>query len=390
MNDRVKVDNTQCSGCGMCINVCKRNAIQMKKMEDGFLYPMIDRSSCVECNACVKICPFDENKSKEIAMNFTKDSYLFKHEESIRKKSSSGGFFTLLSDYVLDNGGVIYGAVFDDNFNVMHARADNKIERDKMRGSKYAQSTITASIYQEVLKDLKVGKVVLFTGTPCQCAAIVQLLHKKIPQNLILMDVICHGVMSGHLFQEYLDGIREKNTEHGSIIDVNLRDKELGWQDASVTFLDGYKHHGKDNYFYSIYGMNSLQRSSCFKCVYAQNQRVGDFTVGDFWGVKESYPEMHDELGVSIVLANSERAIAWLEKIKKNEDMIMQEIEPESYERFQPNLKHPTLYGSRAEKFKSYYYKHGYKKTVRRFFVATWRRKINTIIYLILKKLHLK
>lgn len=326
MENRVKTENGQCSGCGLCVDICKKNAIAMKEAEDGFKYPVIDEALCVNCHACAKRCPFDKNKCGYLASNSTLESYLFKHKQDIRKESASGGFFTLLSDAILKKGGVVYGAVFDRTYRVIHVRTDNKLARNAIRGSKYVQSNISEDIYKAIIADVKSNKTVLFTGTPCQCAAVTELFHGEIPQNLIIMDLICHGVLSERLFQEYIADVKRRNKEHSNISKINLRDKEFGWQESSVTFADGYKHHGKQDYFYSIYSMNALQRDSCFECVYSQHKRVGDFTVGDFWGIKDSYPDLYDDLGVSLVLANTERAVSFMEEVETKPEIVMRKI----------------------------------------------------------------
>lgn len=385
------LDHTQCSGCGLCVSQCKNNAIRMKKLENGFLYPIVNQTLCVGCRKCIEICPFKEEKSNKIAIRQTLVSYLFKHNADVRKESASGGFFTLLSDYVLEKKGVVYGAIYDEFYHVEHIRTEQKAIRDRMRGSKYSQSDISTHIYDLLVKDIESGRMVLFTGTPCQCAAVAELFGESTPCNLILMDLICHGVLSDQLFQEYIDNVKRTNQEHSDIIRVNLRDKELGWQKASVTFADGYKHYGENDFFYSFYSMNALQRESCFNCIYAINKRTGDFTVGDYWGMEKYYPEFYDKLGVSLLLVNSERAKNIMAQLlPRNSDTIIKEIEKREYEIFQPNLKHPTPYGKKSERFKNYYYKHGYDKALKKYFYINWRRKLYNKGYFVLRKIYRK
>lgn len=385
------LDHTQCSGCGLCVSQCKTNAIKMKKMEDGFFYPIINQTICVRCWECIEICPFKEEKRDKIAIHQTLVSYLFKHDEDVRKESASGGFFTLLSDYVLEKKGVVYGAIYDELYHVVHIRTEQKAIRDRMRGSKYSQSNISPQIYELLRKDVESERIVLFTGTPCQCAAVVELFGEDTPRNLILLDLICHGVLSDQLFQEYINNVKRTNQEHSDIIHVNLRDKELGWEKASVTFADGYKHCGENDYFYSIYGMNALQRKSCFHCFYAVNKRVGDFTVGDYWGMEKYYPEFYDKLGVSLVLVNSERARNILPQLlSSNSNIIIKEIAKREYEVFQPNLTQPTPYKKKADRFKQYYYKHGYDNTTKKYFYINWRRKLYNEGYFALRRIYRK
>lgn len=381
----VKNDLFSCSGCGLCSTVCRQNAITMEKGDLGFRYPKINEQLCTSCGACEKICPFESGYVTEIGEQ-TKKAYLFKHSDAVRKESASGGFFTALSDYILEKGGVIYGAALEDGWRVSHIRADGTAGRDAMRGSKYVQSNML-SAYNTLRADVKSGKPVLFTGTPCQCAAVRKACGSRMPENLYIMDLICHGVMSETFFEEYLDGVRKKS--QAAIEKVNFRDKEYGWQEMGILFSDGTKYRGERDFFYLTYLNNAaVQRPSCFSCPFATEKRLGDFTVGDFWGMKETHPSYYDALGVSLVLANTARGLSIMEELAG--DAVCVEIPAESYFKYQPNLSHPTLRSARADKFESYYRKHGYEKTVKRFFVPTLRRRINSTLMRMLKKLHLR
>lgn len=370
----------QCSGCGLCAHMCPHHAITMTVAADGFAYPKIDSTICTDCGVCKAVCPF--NESTELTAKTT-EAYGLKHSESVRKESSSGGFFTLLSDYVLQNGGVIYGAVWTEDYTVTHIRADNAADRDRMRGSKYVQSDISG-IFQSLKVDVSAGKLALFTGTPCQCAAVLQLFGKKRPDNLLVMDVICHGVLPKSLFDEYLAYIRKKNPDK-TIESINLRDKRYGWQSVGIGFTDGSVYHSAQDYFYKVYAMHALQRPSCFSCACARQTRFSDFTVGDFWGIQKSHPELYDDLGVSLVLVNTHRAKQLMPKLAENVEAV--QVAEETYLPFQPNLCNPTRYGKRAKEFKNYYQKHGYEQTAHRFFDVTLTRRINALGYKILKKI---
>lgn len=376
----VKKENRTCSGCGLCAQMCSQRAITMTVGKDGYLYPTINESLCTKCGACERICPFDK---KYVSENSILESYAIKHSDEIRQQSSSGGFFTLLSEYILKNNGVVYGAVWTSDFSVTHIRADNPADRDRMRSSKYIQSRID-HIYEPLKKDVASGKLVLFTGTPCQCAAISKLFGKNSPENLWIMDMICYGVLSQKFFNEYLQDIQSKHS-NVKIEKVNLRDKRYGVQTVGVDFDDGSTYHGDDDYFYKAYSFHALQRESCFTCPCANEERFGDFTVGDFWGSRQSRPDFHDELGISLVIVNTPKAGALFQELKK--EVVSIAIEKNVYMPYQPNLRKPTQKGERAERFRKYYRKHGYKKTMHRFFDKTLMRKINSSIYSFLKNI---
>ena len=383
MSSYVKKNREQCSACGLCVSVCANHAISMQVDEDGFRYPYIDKEKCTSCGACEKVCPFHASMLNNPNARKVRRSYAFKHRSDVQKVSSSGGFFTALSDYVLDNNGILYGAVFDEQYHVFHDRTENRSGRDKMRGSKYVQSDLS-KVYQTIKQDVKSGRLVLFSGTPCQCAAVIRYFGGKKPENLIMMDLICHGVLSDEFFQQYLDGVCKKNP--GTISKINFRDKDFGWQDVSITFDNGNCYHSADDYFYKAYATHAFQRSSCFHCPFATEKRWGDFTVGDYWGMQKYHPDFYDDLGVSLVLVNTEQGETILESCAGQ----FLPIQPQEYATVQPNLRQPTARGDRADKIQIYYKKHGYSKTMHRFFDVTLQRKINSQIAKILKKLHLR
>lgn len=379
----VKNELKSCSGCGLCAQVCTRKAIIMKAGEDGFVYPHIDETLCTDCGACRKICPFD---SSYVSEKRILASYAVKHEDDVRRQSSSGGFFSILSDYILENGGVVYGAVWTEKFAVKHIRADQVAQRDQMRSSKYLQSQIY-EIYEPLKKDVVAGKLVLFTGTPCQCAAISRLFGKTKPENLWIMDLICHGVLPQSFFDAYLKDIQDKYPSK-TIKKVNLRDKRYGLQAVGIEMSDGTVYHSEDDYFYKAYAFRALQRESCFSCTCTKETRFGDFTVGDFWGSKQNASEFHDELGISLVLVNTEKAKALYQILCEHMNHIP--VPSDAYVPYQPNLRAPTVRVGRADSFLMYYRKHGYKKTMHRFFDVTLIRRINSFGYKTLRKIFRK
>jgi coenzyme F420-reducing hydrogenase beta subunit len=277
---------------------------------------------------------------------------------------------------------VVYGAVWSEKFAVTHIRATTKIDRDRMRTSKYVQSDIHL-VFESIKNDVATGILVLFTGTPCQCAAVTRLFGKQEPENLFIMDMVCHGVMSQEFFDAYLADVCQKHPGQ-EIEAINMRDKRYGWQMIGIDFADGTQYHSEEDYFYKAYAAHALQRPSCFNCTCAIEKRFGDFTVGDFWGVQKSHPELYDELGVSLVLVNSPKAQEIYCQLEQN--VVSVPIEPKDYLPYQPNLSSPTPRGKKADKFASYYNKYGYKITMHRFFDVTFMRRVNALGYKLLKK----
>lgn len=318
----MKIENfNECCGCAACLNKCPKNAIVMKENEQGFLYPIIDKNKCISCGLCEKVCPM-LNKlepSKEQNQKF----YAVKHkEEKIREASSSGGVFNEIAELFLKNNGVIYGAVFTDDFKVKHIRAEDRSGKDKMRGSKYVQSDIQ-DVYENLKKDLEGNRKVLFSGTPCQIVAIKKYLGKE-DENLTTCDIICHGVPSPKVFKEYLE--MQSRKFDSKINSVSFRSKKIkGFvQSMEIEFKNGKRYLKKlykDLYGYSFLN-EILMRNSCFNCPYSYDNRVGDITLGDFWGIEHVVKNFDDKKGVSLVIVNNDKGKKIFNEIKENFNFV--------------------------------------------------------------------
>lgn len=258
-----------CCGCSACADICPQKAITMT-LKNGFLYPEIDYEKCVECGGCEKVCAFKMPKSD---MPNSMEAYAVKAQEAVRMASSSGGVFTLLSDYVLGKGGTVYGASYDEAMCVRHKRAKSEAERDNMRGSKYIQSNLSG-VYRLVKEDLNAGKSVLFTGIPCQVSALNSFLGKSY-ENLITVDLICHGVPSNEVWQKFVKFINKKYGR--TMTDYAFRDKSVSWRSYSpkVTFSDGTTvgaNHATGSYI-ELFRYDVALRPSCTQCPYASVHR---------------------------------------------------------------------------------------------------------------------
>jgi len=221
-------DPKDCCGCTACASICTHNAITMEPDVLGFLYPKVDKTKCVECGLCEKVCQFNDNYDK--SLNLAQPiAYAARHKDINEvMRSRSGAAFVAISDYVLEKGGVVYGAGYKDHFRVAHKRATTKEERDEFRGSKYVQSDLTG-VFREVKEDLKNGLTVLFSGTPCQTSGLNAYVGKKLREKLILVDIVCHGVPGPFLWRDYIAYLEKKQGDE--IVVVNFRDKELfGWR----------------------------------------------------------------------------------------------------------------------------------------------------------------
>ena len=304
-----------CTGCHACYNICPTESISMNCDEEGFLYPKIDSGKCINCWKCKKACPV----IKDCSGNQKGVAYgCINNDEQTRMDSSSGGVFSLLADTILTDGGVVYGAAFDDEFNLKHICVESNKELYKLRGSKYIQSTISDT-YKTAEAYLKQGRKVLFSGTPCQIGGLKAYLDHDY-DNLFLVDLICHGVPSQKVFKIYLDSLKKNmNTSLSDKSEVRFRDKANGWYGYSVSVkFDGThtycKNKSQDAYMKAFLNNISL-RPSCYNCHYKSVNRQGDITLADFWGVKQQLPEMFDNKGTSLVLVNTEKGRRIFENI---------------------------------------------------------------------------
>lgn len=227
-------DPKDCCGCTACASICAHDAITMKPDALGFLYPKVDTYKCVECGLCERVCAFNDSYDRTLNMPEPL-AYGVRHKSMDEiMKSRSGAAFAAISDYILENDGVVYGAGYTDHFRVVHKRATTKEERDEFRGSKYVQSDLTG-IFRLVKKDLRDGLTVLFSGTPCQTSGLNSYVGSKLRENLILVDMICHGTPGPFVWRDYLKYLEEKQGDE--IAWVNFRDKhEFGWRAHKETF----------------------------------------------------------------------------------------------------------------------------------------------------------
>jgi len=381
------IEKKDCCGCTACKSICPVNAITMEVDEEGFLYPKINNTRCTECGKCEDICAFKESKENE--NNYDEQKiYAVKHKnETVRMTSSSGGMFTALSDYILENDGIVYGAVFDKSFMICHQRADAQSKRNKMKGSKYVQSNLYDT-FSNVKQDLLNGRIVLFTGTPCQMAGLQSFLEDTDKSSFYLCDVICHGVTSPLFWKDYLSFLERKYIS--SVKEVSFRSKDFSDNRASMKVVfdtEVYKNDFSTDYFYHLYMNNFILRESCHNCKFTNLQRTSDITIGDFWGIEKQKPQFDDGKGVSLVLINSEKGKFLFDKVSAKIDFLTSE-EKECLPR-QPQLQHPSEANPNRALFWNLYKKEGFTYALKKFtpYGSIFRIKkvLENFIYKILK-----
>ena len=298
-------DKAKCCGCGACENVCPQKCIHMQQDEEGFLYPKIDLSCCIDCNACVRVCPV---LSSPKAVDQVPQAFaVAAKDEFLRLNSSSGGIFSLFAERMIEQGGMVFGAAFDDEFQVKHIGIHDRSDLGKLRGSKYVQSR-TEQVFSEIKQLLLSGRKVLFSGTPCQVAGLKNFLGKEY-EELITVDLICHGVPSPLVWQRYL-AYRKKRDGRYPPRRISFRQKNFGWKRFSVSiqyddteYLEDLNH----DKFMRAFLTNLCLRPSCHQCVFKTVDRVSDITIADFWGIERELPSFDDDKGTSLAIIHSVR-----------------------------------------------------------------------------------
>ena len=306
-----------CCGCNGCVQACPMQCISMETAEKGFSYPVVDMGRCIGCGLCERVCPVLNAKRVDIAEPLS--VYAAKNpDEEIRMKSSSGGVFTMLAERTIRNGGVVFGARFDENWDVIHDYAETIDGIGKFQGSKYVQSRID-DCFKKAKQFLDTGREVLFSGTPCQIAGLRCFLRKNYV-NLCCVEVVCHGVPSPLVFKHYIKSLEKK---HGAtLISFKFRDKANGWKAYEVVadFANAmqYRSIGSKDPFIRGFIYNLYIRSSCTDCKFKRFTSGADITLGDFWGSERFGQKYNDDKGVSLVCINTNRGLALFESIKSD------------------------------------------------------------------------
>ena len=295
-----------CCGCTACAEICPKNCIEMKEDEEFFLYPHVNENECINCHLCEKVCPvlnlpeLEKQKNLQACLVRTKD-------HSILRKCTSGGVFTTIARETIQNGGVAYGVIYGADYIVKYARIDKLENIWKLSGSKYVQSNV-GNIFNEVQNDLKNGLKVVFCGTPCQVAGLYNFLGKEY-ENLLLVDLVCHGVPSPGLWKDYLEYIEKT---YGKLKKVNFRSKKLGYHAAVMEeqFENGRTllRSARTNFMTKCYFSNSADRPICYECPFKTIQRCSDLTLFDGWHAGEYVEGLKDDdRGYTIVILQSEK-----------------------------------------------------------------------------------
>lgn len=375
----------KCCGCSACANICPKKCILMEKDEEGFLYPVVDENRCINCGLCEKICPIINKKKYNEKKKMTYASY--NKNEEIRKKSTSGGFFSALAEKIIELGGVVFGAAFDENFIVKHIAVENKEDLYKFRGSKYVQSII-GDTYQQVRELLEKDKYVLYSGTPCQIYGLRAYL-KKDYEKLYCIDVICKGVPSPKLWELYKENKQKKN----KIKEVHFREKTYGFSSTTMSlyFENGKQYHKghEADEMLNLFVAELSSRPSCYNCNFKGMERAGDFTIGDCWHVEEMVPEFNDDKGTTLLIVHTSKGTDLLSEIS---NIVLKEIDLDKALQLNGGNK-KSMYlesakpNSNREEFYKDFNKLEYKDLINKYCPKTIKTRLKTFSKPILHKL---
>lgn len=360
-------DKSLCCGCGACSDVCPVGAITMKADALGFLYPSVNPDLCTDCGECESVCSFSGTAAGQ------PEAFRVRNKDPKEVAASiSGGVFPALSDAVLDSGGTVYGAGWKDHFTVSHKRAVTKEERDEFRRSKYVQS-YAGDCFPQIREDLKAGRKVLFSGTPCQVAAVKTLTGN--PENLLLTEIVCHAVPAPGIWKSYLELLEKK--AGSKAVRVEFRDKaRFGWRvhKGTVEFENGRRISSRS--FADLFYKHLSIRPSCEKCPFACTGRGADISLADFWGYKG------DDLGLSMVLVSTDKGRAAFNAVSGSLDVEKVDLK----DHLQRPLREPAEPNPKREEFTEYYLNQGIEKTLRKYGDWNFKSQIHYLYKLVRKK----
>lgn len=345
MNNISIVNYKDCFSCRSCFLSCPANAIEMVENGEGFFYTEVNEDKCTDCGLCVRKCPALNEVTRE---GFEQLGLaVVAKDKEILFKSSSGAASSIIAHKIVTDGGVVFGAAYDENLFVHHVACKSFAELEKIKGSKYVES-FTGNTFKEAKEYLENGQIVLYTGSPCQIAGLKKYLGKDY-ENLYTLDLICHGVPSRKFFLKYLKWLGKKMKS--KIIYYDFRDKDVGGWSCGGKFKTKTKTKTLEascDPYYASFLRGESYRESCYACKYANMRRVGDITIGDFWGVEKFYPNKHNENGVSCCIVNSKKGQMLLDSVKENFDVMpckLEEIQKENWNLNQPSIR-PKIRGS--------------------------------------------
>ena len=361
-------DKTTCCGCGLCTALCPKDAIRMQEDKNGYRYPVINTELCIKCKRCLNHCAYKKENSGTVPLEVFASSA---KDKQLLQQAASGGIFGALALRILNAGGTVFGSALEQENGKLiprHVMINNQANLPKIQGSKYVQS-ITDDVFALVQKEVQTGKPVLFSGTPCQVDAVKELIDSQKYPDFYTIDIICHGVPSVRMFQDYISE-QEKKTGR-TVTDMKFRDKVKGWGlKGSITyrFPDGSVKRKlvpvNTSSYYRLFLTSEIYRENCYQCKYASQKRTGDITIGDYWGIENEHPEylqneqLNPEEGISCILVNTARGKKLLSQYGTDLTLLPSSFEKAS--RKNEQLTRPSHKGKNRETILKIYEQPGY------------------------------
>lgn len=383
LNNIEQVDKKVCTGCGLCVEICPKKTINMQEDEEGFIAPVVNNHFCINCGLCLRLCPTTEAVENIFFKNEREYFCGFISDKKTLLNSSSGGVFNVLANHILSQGGYICGCVYNSEMQAVHIIINKREDLELMHGSKYVQSRVNQCFGD--IKDLLLnGHRVMFVGTGCQVAAL-RLFLKVEYENLFCVEILCHGVPSPKLFSEYLKYLEKKLK--GKVKNIQFRNKEKrGWGSEHRTCIIYEKKGEIKKYrpilpaYFSAFFYSLNLRESCYKCRFAQLERVGDLTIGDFWGYWEKYKKRIVE-GISVVSINSKKGKILVNSIKDKFEFYESLSQKEAI-KSNDNFEHPTKRPFERDGFYKGVFNKGYKDLWKKVYLSkSCRKKTIVSIY---------
>lgn len=383
-----KIKKNECCGCSACNNICPLECITMKSDSEGFWYPEVEYAKCIKCQKCIKVCPAVNKPSTENTLKNAQVVAAYSKNEEIRINSTSGGMFSEIAKYILNNKGKVFGARYNENHLVEHCKIEDISQIQILRQSKYLQSDILKT-FKEAKEELNIGNIVLFAGTPCHIAALKNFLGKDY-ENLLTIDFLCRGVISPDVYKQYLKSLEKKYKS--KIKKVIFKNKTFGWHRFStkVIFENGeeyIKDRYTDSYMRGYLEGNLYLRPSCYECQYKTLPRYSDITLGDFWGIEKIKKHLDQDKGTSIFMINTNKGKEVFEKIKEN--LIFEEMKLEDIYLGNIALTEKTAYPdlNKKEEFFKNYLKEDFENLVEKLLKKNLAEKTKSVLIKVLKKL---
>ena len=375
----VDKERDECTGCTACVATCPMHAIDMKSDVEGFNYPSIDHEICVKCGMCLKVCPVGKAIQNEPCKAYAAKN----NDVAIRTSSSSGGMFSSLANYILNKGGVVFGAGYNESFEVVHMAADNEQLLSNLRASKYVQSDLGDS-FRAIENILKKNRWVLFVGTPCQVAGLKSFLKKEY-DTLIVVDVLCYGVPSPMVFKSFIEFLQTKNKS--KIKEFYFRDKKFGYSSPNVKAIyeNGLIEEMTSDVksFARSFFSGITTRPSCFNCAFKGMNRLADLTLGDLWIVDDISQDMDDETGTTLVFAYSDKAAKLVSDLN---NVQLKEISiPLAIKKAGPMLYRSAKVNARRDAFFNDIQTLSYEECIRKYVPESLKSRLANIIKPIIK-----